>query len=114
MTPEQRLMEAMISLGLTRQELADRLGISLSAVAMYATGAHKIRRVVALAVQAEFGVNADWLLAGTGKMYAKPATGSLSGDALRAGHVFVTIPPRERGAAMRMLVGLAGKDWTKP
>ena len=61
-TPEQRTEWIMKQLHISRQELSETLGVSLSSVAMYFSGYHRIRRVVALAIQASYGISADWLM----------------------------------------------------
>ncbi len=65
-SPEERVKKIMREMNVSRQELSSTLGISLSSVAMYFSGCHKIRRVVALAIQASYGINAEWI------MYNKP------------------------------------------
>ncbi len=52
----------MKRLNISRKDLGEKIGVSLSSVAAYLAGHNKIRKTTALAIQACYGVNADWLL----------------------------------------------------
>ena len=78
MTPCKRLAAILSVLDLSRKEVADTLDISLSSVAMYIAGLHRIRRVVALAFQCCYGVRADWLLYGKKPVFVKPEEAGVS------------------------------------
>ena len=62
MTAEQRIKKITKEMNISRQELSEALDISLSSVAMYFNGYHKVRKVVALAIQTIYGVSAEWIL----------------------------------------------------
>ena len=81
MTPEQRVKKITEQLNVSRQELSDSLGISLSSVAMYFNGYHKIRKVVALAIQTVYGVNAEWILHNKQPVFIKNKDNHLSDSA---------------------------------
>ena len=70
-SPEKRLEAVLFALSLTRQEVAAKLDISLSSIAMYFNGYHSIRRVVALAFESCYGVRAEWLLHAKKPIYAE-------------------------------------------
>ena len=93
-SPEKRLEAAIFALSLTRQELADRLGISLSSIAMYLNGLHTIRKVVALAFEGCYGVQADWLLYGKKPVYvdSKEQGSRLSERAYECAVIYDSLP----------------------
>lgn len=103
MTPEKRLEAAMKKLGLTRQQLADTLGISLSSVAMYFTGHHKVRRVIALAMQAACGISADWIMTGKGGMMMPEK--ELPKDVTEVARMFDKLSSQHKNTARAALLG---------
>ena len=54
-----------------QKELADMLGVSEITIRRYETGKTEIPKVVALALEALYGVNHQWLLTGEGSMFVK-------------------------------------------
>lgn len=85
-TPEIRLAHAMKKNGISRQHLADSVGISLSSVAMMLTNAHRLRRPNAFAIQAVHGISARWLMDGIGgMMLANESSASQRALAVAAG-----------------------------
>lgn len=106
MTPEERTEKIMKKINVSRQELCKTLGISLSSVAMYFTGHHKIRKVVALAIQASYGINAEWILAGKKPIFVKQASGKLPNDAMEVAIIYSNLPQKFRVMAKTILVAL--------
>lgn len=94
MTPEQRTERIMEKINVSRQELSAALGISLSSVAMYFTGQHRIRKVVALAIQAVYGISAEWILSGKKPIFIKQAQGRLSNDAMEVALMYDGLPKK--------------------
>ncbi|MBX7058087.1 MAG: helix-turn-helix domain containing protein [Leptospirales bacterium] len=94
MTAEQRTERIMKRINVSRQELSATLGISLSSVAMYFTGHHRIRKVVALAIQASYGISAEWILSGKKPIFIKQAQGRLSNEAMEVALMYHNLPRR--------------------
>ena len=69
----------MLALKLSRLQVARRLGLSRASVTMYILCRTVLRRVVALAFQACYGVRADWILLGEEPVFVeiKKATRNL-------------------------------------
>ena len=97
-SPEKRLEAVAFALNLTRQELADKLGISLSSIAMYFNGYHRIRKVVALAFENCYGVRANWILHGEKPIYleTKKQGSSLSDKAYELAVTYDSLQKREQ------------------
>lgn len=106
MTPEARLEQALKKQGISRQAAADRLDVSLSSIAMYFSGNHKIRKVVALAAQAEFGISAEWIMSGKGAMLISQSKSILPPEAIAMGELFDTLPRALQADAQILLQGL--------
>lgn len=106
MTPEQRTEKIMKKINVSRQELSATLGISLSSVAMYFTGAHKIRKVVALAIQACYGINAKWIMEGKGRIFLKQGGGKLSNEAMEIAVMYGSLPKKLQPTAKTVMLGL--------
>jgi transcriptional regulator with XRE-family HTH domain len=105
--PEQRLESIMQKLKVSRQSLAQSLGISLSSVAMYFTSHHRVRRVVALAVQAVYGVNADWIMTGRKPIFVRQnKKDGLSTEGLTLAKQYDTLPKDLQSTAREVLAGL--------
>lgn len=106
MTPEKRTEKIMKKINVSRQDLSDALGISLSSVAMYYTGHHKIRKVVALGIQACYGINADWILNGRTPVFVKQGAGHLSSEAMEIAVMYNSLPRKLQPTAMTLFLGL--------
>ncbi len=106
MTPEQRCEKIMKKINVSRQELSNTLGISLSSVAMYFTGHHRIRKVVALAIQASYGISSEWILTGKKPIFIKQASGKLSNEAMEVAIMYNTLPKRLQPVAKTTMLGL--------
>lgn len=65
----ERIKELRKALGLTQQELADRIGVKQNTIAQYEIGRNTpINSVVSLICK-EFNVSEDWLRNGNGDMF---------------------------------------------
>jgi transcriptional regulator with XRE-family HTH domain len=106
-TPEARLESIMQKLKVSRQSLAQSLGISLSSVAMYFASHHRVRRVVALAVQAVYGVRADWILTGKKPVFLKQVKqDGLSTQGLTIAKQYDLLPKELQATAREVFAGL--------
>lgn len=71
----ERIKVIRQSLGLTQDEFASRIGISRSALSLLESGKNNPSERTVMLICREFGVNLDYLLHGTGPMFApKEAT----------------------------------------
>lgn len=107
MTPEERFEAALQKRKISRQAAAERLDVSLSSIAMYCAGLAKIRKVVALAVQAELGISAEWILSGKTPMMASESRLALPPEALEIGAIFDELPRERQAEAALLLKGLS-------
>lgn len=64
----QRIKQLRLSLGLTQQEFADKLGIKRGAIANYELGRNEPIDAVVTLICKTFDVNEQWLRTGEGKM----------------------------------------------
>lgn len=96
----------MKKINVSRQELSNTLGISLSSVAMYFTGHHKIRKVVALAIQASYGISADWIMTGKKPIFIKQASGKLSNEAMEVAIIYNNLPKKVQPTARTVVSAL--------
>lgn len=67
---KERLKELRKALGLTQAAFAEKIGAKQNTVATYEMGRNTPRDPVIHSICKEFGVNKDWLLTGTGEMFA--------------------------------------------
>lgn len=95
-------------MGVSRQEAAQQIGVSLSLIAMIAGGNVRTRRVVALAIQAQFGIRADYIVSGELPVfYRPPGTESWSDRTLAVAYGFKRLrTPGPRRAFRTALEGL--------
>lgn len=75
----ERLRKVILLLGIKQNEFAKNLGLTPAAISRQLNGINKIEKVNALAIEAVYGVNHNWLLTGDGDMF-------LPGKDQRAGH----------------------------
>ena len=66
-----RLYEVRTTFGISQRQLAKRIGVTSQLVSMMETGKTQMSHLTAKAIEAEFGVNHEWLLTGQGTMMAK-------------------------------------------
>lgn len=67
-----RLKELRSALGLRQREVAARLGVSVGNVGNWEIGREPIPRARIYQICKEFNVNKDWLVNGSGEMFAAP------------------------------------------
>ena len=67
----ERIKELRKTLGLTQQELGDRIGIKRNTVAQYEIGRNEPIETVINLICREFNVNESWLRAGEGEMFVE-------------------------------------------
>lgn len=111
-TAEKRLEGVLKKLGISRQQFADGLGISLSSVAMYFTGHHRVRRVVALAADSVFGINATWVMTGKGEPLRRPkdASNKLSQNAIGVAMLYDSLSPERQATAVAIMRALRAEQ----
>ncbi len=68
MTSADRLVLFIRNLGKKQKNIADDLKININTVGYYCSGKSKLPVYVAKAMQAEYGLSANWLLHGSGEM----------------------------------------------
>lgn len=71
--PGQRLRLARERLGLTQAHLAEQLRVTRSAVSAWESGLRRLEGPAIVALQAVYGINAQWLLSGHGPQGVDPA-----------------------------------------
>lgn len=89
-TPGQRLRILREHLGKSASALAEALGRSKSVWSYYESGRSPLPRSTAMALEAAYGIRADWLLEGTGEMWCTPAPTPM---AVKDGQQMVPILP---------------------
>ena len=73
-----RLQEVRRTFDLSQRDLAKRIGVTSQLISMMETGKTQLSHLTAKAIEAEFGVNHEWLLNGTGEMMAKKPNASMT------------------------------------
>ena len=68
-----RLKEIRIEFNLNQKELADKIGRRQTSISAIEKGINPLEKVVALAIEAVLGINAEWLLTGKRPKYKKGA-----------------------------------------
>ncbi len=68
-TSGQRLKYFVHKMNISRQTLSKTLGISIGCISMYCLDKSGIRKTIALAIEACYGLNHQWLLHGKRPMY---------------------------------------------
>ncbi len=66
---EKRIKQLRKELGLTQQELADKIGIKRTTIATYESGRNTPIDAVISLICREFNVNEEWLREGSGDMF---------------------------------------------
>ena len=109
---KERLKELRKALGLTQAAFAEKIGAKQNTVATYEMGRNTPRDPVIHSICKEFGVNKDWLLTGTGEMFAPDPEDELSALAAKyhyspaAGLLiekFVNLPEDRREVIIKFL-----------
>jgi transcriptional regulator with XRE-family HTH domain len=108
----ERAERVLRRLGVSRKEAAQEIGVSLSLIAMMAGGNVRTRRVVALALQAQFGIRADYVLSGERPIFLRsPGTESLDDEALAVARSYERLrSARHRRAFRAVLLGLGALE----
>ncbi len=96
----------MQKLSISRHELSKTLGVSLSAIAMYFSGYYKIRKVIALAIEAAYGINADWIMHDKQPVFIYQRETKVSNDAMEAALLYKELPANLQAIAKTMVSGL--------
>ena len=73
-----RLQEVRRTFGISQRDLAKRVGVTSQLISMMETGRTQLSHLTAKAIEAEFGVNHEWLLTGEGEMMVRRASPSKS------------------------------------
>ena len=109
---KERLKELRKALGLTQAAFAEKIGAKQNTVATYEMGRNTPRDPVIHSICKEFGVNKDWLLTGTGEMFAPDPEDELSALAAKyhyspaAGLLiekFISLPDDRREVIIKFL-----------
>ena len=95
---------------ISRRELSDALEISLSTVAMYFNGYHKIRKVVALAMQTVYGISANWLLYDNPPVFIKRGETNLEEDAVKVATTYSTLPKKHQHVVKTVIEALKNSN----
>lgn len=72
-TPSERLVAALADLGVTQQDLSERLGVGRSAVSHWTNGRRSIDVDLAQKIAEALSIRAAWLAFGDGPMVADQA-----------------------------------------
>lgn len=70
----ERIKALRKALGLTQQELADKIGLKRNSFANYETGRNTPIDAVIVSICREFNVNEEWLRTGNGEMFNQRST----------------------------------------
>lgn len=102
----ERIKVIRQSLGLTQDEFASRIGISRSALSLLESGKNNPSERTVMLICREFGVNLDYLLHGTGPMFAPKEATALDriDQLLTGGNEFVK-------AVFVELADLSDEEW---
>lgn len=99
-----RLKIVTKQLELSRNDLSEALDVSLPSLSMYFSGRVKVRPVIALAMQATYGINATWLLTGKGNTFLKNNGNILSDESKKIGELFETIKGENKNKTREALM----------
>lgn len=88
-----RVKEMRLALGLSQEEIAQRLGVTRGAISRIETGTTNLTPAMARSLCREFSVNEDWLLNGNGDMFLEMSRAELAanivGNALNTNDDFI-------------------------
>ena len=73
---KDRLQELRRTFDITQRQLAKKVGVTSQLISMMETGKAKLSHLTAKAMEAEFGVNHEWLMTGNGEMMVKKPNAS--------------------------------------
>lgn len=101
----ERLKQLRKALGLTQQELADRIGIARGNIGSYEVGKSALSDAVVSLICREFNVNEDWLRTGNGEMFLE-----LSRDEQIEEFIGNLLKDEDDSFKRRLISGLAALD----
>ena len=108
-----RVKELRLSLSLTQQEFADRLGIKRNTIAKYETGLNNPTDSVVALICKTWNVNLEWLKEGKGEMYLSSPMDALEAYCKENNlgreeaiflRDFVSLPPAQRRSMLEFMV----------
>lgn len=89
----ERIKELRIALGLSQEDLGQRVGVTRGAISRIENGSNNVTPAMILAICREFGVNEDWLRTGSGDMFEEMSraekAAQIVGAALGSGDEFI-------------------------
>lgn len=107
-TAHKRIIEVRKDLALSQNEFGMGFGITQSGLSALELGSIPLRPMVALAIEAVYGVNHAWLLGGEG-YGPKYVIGGMTKDEKRLIDLYRSTDKDAQRTAMRMLDALAAK-----
>lgn len=88
-----RVKELRLALGLSQEDIAQRLGVTRGAISRIETGTTNLTSAMARSLCREFSVNDDWLVNGNGDMFLEMSRAELAanivGNALNTDDDFI-------------------------
>ena len=116
-TPAERLKKVMEDLSISKEELSKALGIS--GLRLHKT--YKIRKVYALAIQAVYGINANWILHNEPPVFSKKEhfclgkeeEEGLEENAMKIATTFSTLSKKKQGVVKTIINSLDKEHHTR-
>ena len=68
---KDRLLDVRKTFGLSQRQMAKRIGVTSQLISMMETGKAQLSHLTAKSMEAEFGIDHDWLMTGDGEMMVK-------------------------------------------
>ena len=113
MSENERLRKIMTELNISKGNLAKALNISISSTIVYLNGTHKIRKILALAIQAYYGVNANWLLYNKKPMFVEKYSNTISDEALSLAKSYENLPKSSQEVLQKVSQALCTEKKSK-
>lgn len=108
MQASDRLREIREVFHLNQRQLAEKIGVTSQLVSQMESGKSPVSSMTARAIEAEMGVNAAWLLYGTGEMVSeKQNMGKAAPDMVPALNYFPAVTEALNRAAKKLTLA----DW---
>lgn len=73
---KDRMQELRQAFNISQRQLAKRIGVTSQLISMIETGKTQLSHLTAKAIEAEYGVNHEWLLTGQGEMMTRKPNAS--------------------------------------
>lgn len=108
--PGKRCQAALKQLDVDRKAFSESLGVSLPSVSMYFTGRLQIRPVVALAMQAVYGVNSRWILHGESPQFINENSRQMPKDAMDIGGMYDGLQSGMKSKARQVLESISNSN----